>query len=219
MLVGIVSLAVLLGASSCTRTETPTEQGEVKIASAAAHFLFADDFEDNALQGWDPVSGSWRAGGGILTLSDWGPGRGTKHEPKIIALSDLPPRNCRIEVDVRFLAKPREEAFAGIVFRYQDNFNYYWFRFCDFEKYQDRYEVWEMLKGQRIINQGGQKITFNPGQWFRLAVEVEDSNLRAYLDGEQVINLTHPDLESGTVGLATKKTKAVEFRRFRVLAL
>lgn len=216
--VGIVALALLMGAGGCSRTKA-FEEERVGTASTAADFLFTDNFEAKQLQGWTVTTGTWRSGRGILTLWGRGSGHDTKDEVKIITLASLPPRNCRIEVDLRFLSQPRGEAFAGILFRYRDPFNFYWFRLCDFEKYQDRLELYEFYRGQRDLSLGNQHITFNPLQWHRLAVEVENTTLRTYLDGEEVIHVMNPDLETGTVGLALKKTAEVEFRRFRVLAL
>ena len=216
---GAIALVIVLGTIGCSRTKTIEEEGKEVTVPTARDYLFAADFEDRSLDAWKVVTGTWRAGRGVLTLWGRGTGHDTKNEIKIITLADSPPRNCRIEVDVRFLSPPRAEAFAGILFRYQDGFNFYWFRFCDFEKYQDRYEIYEFFKGQRNIRLGSGQITFNPDQWYRVAVEVEDANLRAYLDGKEVTNLVNPNLATGTVGLATKKTANVEFRRFRVLAL
>ncbi len=215
---GVIALLVIVGAGCCSRTRALQEEENKGVVLRAADVLFADDFVDSNLDDWTVTSGTWRSGRGVLTLWGRGSGHDTKSDIKIITLSDLPPQNCRVEVDLRFLSEPREEAFAGILFRYQDPFNFYWYRFCDFETYQDRFEICEFHKGQRNIGQGSRQITFNPNQWRRLAVEMEDSNLRAYLDGEPVIDLVNPDLETGTVGLAVKRTAKVEFRHFRVYA-
>lgn len=217
---GILALALLMGAG-CVRSRPPFEERmDERTASTADDFLFADDFESKQLEGWSATSGSWRSGRGRLTLWGRGSGHDTKDALKILTLVSLPPRDCRIEVDLRFLATPRhQEAFAGILFRYQDPFNFYWFRLCDFEKYQDRFELYKFCKGQRDLGLGSGDITFNPLQWHRLAVEVQGSTLRAYLDGEKVLEAANSDLDIGTVGLAVKKTAQVEFRRFRTLAL
>lgn len=217
--ISLVALALLVGAGCAGPTPTYREEAEELVAPTADDFRFVDDFVHKHLDGWTVGSGTWRSGRGVLTLWGRGTGHDTREEIKTLTLASLPPRDCRIEVDLRFLSEPRGEAFAGILFRYRDPFNYYWFRFCDFEQYQDRVEIYKFYKGERDLTLGAQPITFNPFQWYRLAVEVEGPALRAYLDGKEVIDVTDADLDVGTAGLAVKKTAKVEFRRFRVLSL
>lgn len=217
--ISLAVLALLVGAGCTGRTPAFQEEGEELVPSTAHDFHFADDFMDKDLYGWTVGSGTWRSGRGVLTLWGRGTGHDTREAIKTLTLTSVPPRDCRIEVDLRFLSEPRGEAFAGILFRYKDPFNYYWFRFCDFEQYQDRVEIYKFYKGERDLTLGSEPITFNPLQWYRLAVEVEGAALRAYLDGKEVIHVTDADLDIGTAGLAVKKTAKVEFRRFRVLSL
>ena len=209
-------LAVVTG--GCGTAAKRKAAGEsAAIASLPEGVLFADDFQGRRLEGWTPVNGRWSIKDGVLRQ-----GRASREDLSegfyFLVVSDLPTSHYRIEVDVRFPDGPSRQDFAGIAFRYQDPFNFFAYRLCDFEMYQDRIEVYELCKGQRRLNQGSRDLVVNPQQWYRLVVEVEDFNIRTYLDGKPVGNLVNHNLPTGAAGLLTKESKA-EFRRFRVLEL
>lgn len=210
--------AMFILAVGCTGyRETLRDTGAPDAELPPRNAIYVDDFEDRALPGWTSQSGSWRAGRGVLsqssrTLSSDGEGF------RIITFEDLPDDQYRIEVEMRFTTGPRRQAFAGIMFRYQDAFNFSCLRICDFEKYQDRIELYQMRAGQRNLNLGSRDMTVNPTQWYHLALEVDGKELTAWLDGRKVIQATVDEPVSGVVGLATKEA-AAEFRRFRVLPL
>ena len=176
--------------------------------------IFIDAFLDKDLDGWDPLTGSWRSGEGILKQTNSSSSKMLEGF-RFLVVEELIPVNSRVEVELQFPGTPRRQAFAGVVFRFRDQFNYYYFRLCDFAKYQDRAEIYRMYQGERYIKMASMDITVNPEQWYHLMVETDGPVLRAFLDGDLVGEVVDNSIPQGTHGVATGKTGAA-FRNFKI---
>jgi hypothetical protein len=195
----------------------PQDTAEEPGVTLPAGVLFIEDFSDRDLPGWKIDTGGWSAREGVLRSS-------RKTEVKaasghnLIVLKEIPEDNYRIEVDFRFTKEPKDQAFAGVVFRYRDPFNFYQMRVANFRSYQDRVEFYRYFKGLREIEQESRHLYVNLEKWYHVVIEVEGGLARGWLDGREVGLFEMPEIESGTVGLSSRNAD-VEFRRFLVSEL
>src|SRR5206468_2016291 len=118
-------------------------------------------------------------------------------------------------VTVRF--KPisgKDDQAAGIIFRVQDENNYYILRANALE---DNVILFRYASGSRsTIKEGSVKVP--SGQWQELKVEVEGNRFRGYLDDRLVVEATDDAYQAGGVGLWTKADSVTCFDDFRVTA-
>jgi hypothetical protein len=116
-----------------------------------------------------------------------------------MALSD------RIFTDVtlstRFKAvSGSEDRAAGIIFRIQDEDNFYILRANALE---DNVNIYKFVAGSRhAVKKGSAKVP--SGKWQELRVEVKGNDIRGYLNGKLVVEAHDDTFKAGKVGLWTK---------------
>lgn len=120
-----------------------------------------------------------------------------------------------VSVSTRF--KPvsgNEDQAAGIIFRIQDENNFYILRANALE---DNINIYRYVGGSRQgIKEGTGKVL--SGKWQELRVEVKGSAIRGYLNGKLVVE-THDDtFKSGKIGLWTKADSVTCFDDVKVAA-
>jgi hypothetical protein len=94
----------------------------------------------------------------------------------------------------------REDQAAGLIFRIQDQDNYYILRANVLEGNVNFYKY---VGGRRsVIKESSAKV--DPGIWQELRVEVSGQQFRGFLNGQQVIETTDATYSAGRVGLWTK---------------
>jgi Domain of Unknown Function (DUF1080) len=94
----------------------------------------------------------------------------------------------------------REDQAAGIIFRVQDQDNYYILRANALEGNTNLYKY---VGGRRsILKEGSAKVA--SGQWQELRVEAIGNQFRGFLNGQLVVETTDDTYAAGKVGLWTK---------------
>lgn len=120
-----------------------------------------------------------------------------------------------LDASVRF--KPisgREDRAAGIIFRVQDQDNYYILRANALE---DNVNFYRYSGGSRsLIQEGSAKV--ETGKWQELRVEVRGETMRGYLNGTKVVEATDTSFKAGGVGLWTKADSVTCFDDLQVTA-
>ena len=166
--------------------------------------LFSDDFDDGNYEGWDPVYPytSWSVTSTGVLQND-----GTLYFPRILADSTMLFEDYIFEADARLLSG---KGYA-LLFRAEDHDNFYSFqydpglspgnwllRLCRFYGFDpiDYYDV--TLPVECPVSTGYE-------QWHHLKVQVVGANIKCYIDGIKVFDVTDTvsPIISGGIGFRT----------------
>lgn len=106
-----------------------------------------------------------------------------------------------VTVSTRFLPiSGNEDRAAGIIFRVQDEDNFYIVRANALE---DNVNIYKYVNGsRRSIQEGSAKVV--SGRWQELRVEVRGDAIRGYLNGVLVVEGRDDTFKAGKIGLWTK---------------
>jgi hypothetical protein len=100
------------------------------------------------------------------------------------------------------------ERMAGIVFRYQDERNFYVLRASSLGRTFYFYKVVNGIRGAPI----GERLDIPPGVWHELSVRCKGNSIDCFLNGQQVIpTLTDNSFTQGKVGFWTKSDSVSYF--------
>jgi hypothetical protein len=126
---------------------------------------------------------------------------------EVSILQDLP--QIIVASDNELLNTKRRVAGAGLVFRYQDERNFYMFRTAGEEgvvlgKVVDG--EWHELANPRAIDFAG--VLLKSDTHYELRVRVVGNRIQAWIGDKAVANLVDDSLGTGRVGLATFRSKA-----------
>lgn len=107
------------------------------------------------------------------------------------------------------------EQMAGIAFRIQNETNYYVVRASSLGKTFKFYRVVNGLRGVPI----GVDVAIPSGAWHEMTIECKDNQIRALLDGKELINLTDKvdPLKSGKIGFWTKSDSVSYFADTKIV--
>jgi hypothetical protein len=162
--------------------------------------LFQDNFDDGDADGWTVVQDSARApdwrviSGGYHQLNDAGGFSRSFHRGSYVYYtSGLGFSNYRLTVDIT----PASEGTIGVMFRYQNNHNYYRFAI-------NRNQGFSQLI--RRVNGTCWTLAFTGrgalmDQTHTIGVVVNGRNIFIYLDGEPLFSASDSSLSKGTVAL------------------
>lgn len=179
-----------------------------------APIYLSDDFmkasEEGSTGGWRPISGSWR----VFTLRNPGLssnaffylGKSGEDSPGL-TITGYPFWDT-YTVRVSFFSE--DDEFVGLVFYCIDEENY-----CAFRWNSTKRDIVRVRDGKLKIlaqDEGG----YLSGQWYELRVRVVESDITAFIDGNEVLRASDPTLCFGAVGLYTQCTKEVRFDDFAV---
>jgi hypothetical protein len=125
----------------------------------------------------------------------------------VAVMNDLPEHLTAGDDDL--LATRRRVAGAGVVFRYQDENNFYMFRTAGEEgvvlgKVIDG--QWHELANPRAADFSGVRLKSDTA--YKLRVRVTGSRIQAWIGDKAVANLVDDSLTTGRVGLTTFRSKA-----------
>jgi hypothetical protein len=181
--------------------------------------LLADNFERYSPR-WRQVRGEWAVGGGRL-LQARDDARELNalmfYDPLTVAdaeivtdlsvISDIPQYLTAGDNDL--LATKRRVAGAGLVFRYQDENNFYMFRTAGEEgvvlgKVIDG--QWQELANPRAMDFAGVLLKWDTP--YKLRVRIAGNRIQAWIGDKAVANLVDTSLGTGRIGLATFRAKA-----------
>jgi hypothetical protein len=114
-----------------------------------------------------------------------------------------------LDLSVKFKAvSGKVDQAAGLVFRYQDQNNYYITRANALE---DNYRLYQVVNGRRR-QFAGANFRVTPNEWHTLRVECVGNQIKCYYDGEPKITATDETFkEAGKVGLWTKADSVTHF--------
>ncbi|HJV36242.1 family 16 glycoside hydrolase [Geomonas sp.] len=120
-----------------------------------------------------------------------------------------------VTVSARFKAiSGSEDRAAGIIFRIQDENNFYILRANALE---DNVNIYGYVAGSRqAIKEGSAKVP--AGQWQELRVEVTGNDIRGYLNGKLVVEAKDDTFQAGKIGLWTKADSVTCFDDVEAIA-
>jgi hypothetical protein len=208
----LVALVVILGRG---RPVAKYQASDCNVtAGQIAEWTFDTDPVGGMPPGAEVFSGDWavRAEPDAPTPPNVLCQTGTAKFPAL-ALSDKVYTD--LVVSVRF--KPvsgREDQAAGIIFRVQDQDNYYILRANALE---DNVNFYIYASGKRSHIRGS-SIKVPSNEWQELRVEVEGNHFRGFLNDQLVIEASDGSYSAGRVGLWTKADSVTFFDNIQVTA-
>lgn len=150
---------------------------------------------------------------------------GAKHEEFIdsvkayayfpYAVAKEVPRLTNGEISMRFrILAGQLDTCAGILFNLKENGNYLTVRFNGKE---DNLVLWTFQSGKRsFVKKGAHDVPLKAGEWHRMKVAVDGTQLRGYLDDELLLEYTLPEPVSGRVGVWSKTDSVSQFDDYTV---
>ncbi len=123
-----------------------------------------------------------------------------------------------LEVNVHFKAvKGEVDQGGGIVWRYQDENNYYVARMNPLE---DNYRVYKVVDGQRIQLGTKERLTVPVGEWHKLTIRHVGDKIECLLDGKKLLDAKDNAIAAaGKIGLWTKADAQTYFDGLTVQAV
>ena len=121
------------------------------------------------------------------------------------------------EISMRFrLLGGQLDQCAGILFNLKPNGDYLTVRFNGKE---DNLVLWTFKSGKRsFVKKGVHDVPLKMGEWHRMKIAVDGTQLRGYLDDELLLEYTLAEPVSGRVGLWSKTDSVSQFDDFTVVA-
>jgi len=119
------------------------------------------------------------------------------------------------EISMRFrLLGGQLDQCAGILFNLQTNGDYLTVRFNGKE---DNLVLWTFRKGKRsFVKKGAHDVRLKMGEWHRMRIGVQGTQLRGYLDDELLLEYTLAEPASGKVGVWSKTDSVSQFDDYTV---
>lgn len=154
-----------------------------------------DDFQDGIADGWVPDGGAWSMttalnGSLVYRQSD---------DAQIAVRSVLNGTNWTdqlVEADANMISFTGTNRFMGVVARYRDPANYYYFIL----RTNNTWELKRLVDNVSLTLATG-TVTVNTNTWYTLSLEVIGSTLKAYLNGVLLGSATDSSHPSGRIGL------------------
>ena len=178
----------------------PTTGGSASQAQTAVSVpggvLLTEDFTDPArsrllVADNDTASYAVRDGAYVIALK----------QPQFMARSSLGGDydNIAIDADVTFVSGPEESA-AGIIFRYQDDDNFYLFRIAEDSTYS--LAVYNGGQQHMLLDWTASPAINGAGQPNRLRLEAAGEQIQVSVNGELLGEANDSSLSAGEIGLA-----------------
>jgi hypothetical protein len=122
-------------------------------------------------------------------------------------------QNGEISMRFRLLGGQLDQC-AGILFNLKPNGDYLTVRFNGKE---DNLVLWTFKSGKRsFVKKGAHDVPLKLGEWHRMKIAVNGTQLRDYLDDELLIEYTLAEPVSGKVGLWSKSDSVSQFDAYAV---
>jgi hypothetical protein len=195
--------------------------------------LFSDDFSDGKMTDWeivdfeelDPGRGpsDWVEADDVLHQNTDTEGVGGALAGRVEGAPDDDPRvgthaiagdkewrNYTFSVDLLF----RDDDFAGLLFRYQDEDNYYRFQL---EEDDEEYHISRMKGGSLTFLVTNEPLPepFSQQEWVTISVDARGNDLKFFYKGQLIETIKDPDLGRGSIGLMTSSSP-VDFDNVKV---
>ncbi|ACH40979.1 hypothetical protein Gbem_3987 [Citrifermentans bemidjiense Bem] len=199
--IGITVAAFVLGI--CTRTDA-ADESQPKARGVApgqdVQWSFDKEKAGSVPAGAYPFSGTW-------SVKEEGDAPSSPHALcqtasatfPAIALSDKIFADLTVSTRFKPVSGSGDRA-AGIIFRIQDEDNFYILRANALE---DNVNIYKYVAGSRhTLNEGSAKVV--SGKWQELRVEAKGNDIRGYLNGKLVVETRDDTFKAGKIGLWTK---------------
>jgi len=224
-----LTLVALVAASltGCASSSNSVGLRPVVVPVSSERVLLSEDFDTYNPQ-WRQVRGQWAlVGGNLLQARDDARELNSMmfFDPLTVADADITTEVSVINDmpqiitagDNELLTSKRRVAGAGLVFRYQDENNFYLFRTAGEEgvvlgKVIDG--QWHELANPRAADFSG--LMLKAQTPYKLRVRVVGNRIQAWIGDRAVVNVEDSSLGTGRVGLATFRAKAA-FTSLRVV--
>jgi hypothetical protein len=120
-----------------------------------------------------------------------------------------------LELGVAFKAVAgKKDQGGGVVWRYQDNDNYY---ICRMNPLEDNFRVYKVVAGKRTQLESAD-VKLASGEWHTIKIEMEGDKIRCFLDGKKYLDATDSTFkEAGKVGLWSKADAQTHFDDFKAV--
>ena len=120
-----------------------------------------------------------------------------------------------LEMSVAFKAlKGKNDQGGGLVWRYQDNDNYYIARMNPLE---DNYRLYKVVAGKRIQLAAKEDLKIPVGEWHTLQIKMAGEQIECSLDGKKLLEAKDGTFaKAGKIGLWTKSDARTEFDNLTV---
>ena len=127
---------------------------------------------------------------------------------------DIPDfQNGEISMRFRLLGGQLDQC-AGILFNLKPNGDYLTVRFNGKE---DNLVLWTFKAGKRsFVKKGAHDVHLKMGDWHRMKIAVDGTQLRGYLDDELLLEYTLPEPVSGKAGVWSKTDSVSYFDQYTV---
>jgi hypothetical protein len=178
--------------------------------------LFSDDFDDVNLPGWTPLSGddSWSVSNDELHND------GTLVYPRIFADSTMSFTDYIFEADARLW---NGKGYA-LLFRVENHNTFYSFQYdpgLDWKLRLCRFYSFDPIKYYDVADPVEFPVPTGYGQWHHLKVQIVGADIKCYIDGIKVFDVTDEEapILSGGVGFRTWAYSKAEFDNVFVLGV
>jgi hypothetical protein len=122
-------------------------------------------------------------------------------------------RNGEISIRFRLIAGQLDQC-AGVLFNLKTNGDYLTVRFNGKE---DNLVLWTFKSGKRsFVKKGTENVHLPFGEWHRMKIAVDGTQLRGYLDDKLLLEYTLPEAVSGKVGTWSKTDSVSQFADYVV---
>lgn len=211
ILVALPVVAFLCGLVACDDRPPPVSTERIEIPGTDVVTLI-NDFS-SGLEGWSVWDGVWEHRS--EQSEDWIVQSSTDRAFPVLLMDAQ--RFSDVHVEVRFRPISGEiDASAGIVFRAQDDRNYYLVRANSLE---DNLRLYAVEAGDRRQIASAGIDAPRLGEWHALRVTAVGSRIQAYLDDRLLIDHRDDRFEEGLVGLWTKADAVTEFDDLEIRGL
>jgi hypothetical protein len=192
-------------------------------ACLMGYTVFYDNFDFRKNE-WQQIRGNWRYYNGFLVQDSADP----RHINSVIFVDHPQVADATIETfirirpdlpryvtgsvqDQRLLNDVRYIIGAGIIFRMQDQNNFYMFRLAGEEGAVLGKLVngeWVDIANPRSADYLRDRIKFSRNNWYRLKVRVYGNRITCFINDSAVVNAVDHTFTLGRVGLCTFKTRS-----------
>ena len=201
----VIYLLLLVTISAC-QEEEPDQSDVNKINTSQRTTLINDDFSQKNLN-WKAYSGQWKFQKGTLIQTS------ENEDFPVILLENAPLTD--VDVQVRF--KPisgKIDASGGIIFRAEDEDNYYIVRANALE---NNFRLYTFVDGYR--HQLASTTVTPPalGKFSTMRVITKGNHIQAFLNDKLELDYHDDTFKQGYVGLWTKADSITEFDDFKLI--
>lgn len=174
--------------------------GNTAVPIIASTSYFTDTFESGSSEDWNIEKGSWSI---VSDSSKAFKSTSTSSEGRAIR-GDKSWDNYVVEGELK-LDNDNSSNKAYLCGRYMDTNNYYGVGIST--KNGGSIELKKKLAGKSSVLKS-KNVSINAGTYYKIKIEMQGSQIKVYLNNEQLFDVTDTSISNGAVGLVTSKITA-----------